>query len=61
MLHEKGVGAVDTEVRIAKYLVHASHQKISSYLKALNDNRDHDLCALADSVIGAGGYTWDVV
>jgi acyl-CoA dehydrogenase family protein 9 len=61
MLNEKGVGAVDTEVRIAKYLVHASHQKISGYLKALNDNRDHDLCALADSVIGAGRYSWDVV
>jgi alkylation response protein AidB-like acyl-CoA dehydrogenase len=61
MLHEKGVGGVDTEVRIAKYLIHGSHQRIAGYLRALNDNRDHDLCALADSVLSAGGYTWDVV
>jgi acyl-CoA dehydrogenase family protein 9 len=61
LIGEKGVDRTEDEVRLGKYFVHHSCSKVSHYLKALNDNRDHDLCRLADSVLEAGRFTWDVV
>lgn len=61
LIHEKGIDRSQSEVHLCKYHVHQSAARVAAHLKALNDNRDHNLCALADSVLEGGKYSWDVL
>jgi len=61
LIAERGEGACQDELRIARVLSSQARGKISASLRALIKNADGDAMALADSVISNGGYGWDVL
>lgn len=61
LVSEKGVASAADELRIARVFSHNASVKVSGWLKALGDNQDKDLCALADSILESGRFSWDVL
>jgi hypothetical protein len=61
LLQAKGVGACKDELTIAKVFTHHVATRVNGHLKALSENTDKELCALADSVLEQGSYRWDVL
>jgi alkylation response protein AidB-like acyl-CoA dehydrogenase len=61
LIAERGEGACQDELRIARVLSSQARGRISASLRALIRNADSDAMALADSVISNGGYGWDVL
>jgi acyl-CoA dehydrogenase family member 9 len=61
MLHEKGISACKDELNIAKVFVHQVTTRVNANVKALSENADKELCALADCVLEQGSYRWDVL
>lgn len=61
MIAEKGEAACSTEISMVKVYAQFARTRIANSLRALSKNEDRALLSLADSVIGKGGYTWDIL
>lgn len=61
LLEAKGVAACQDELHMAKAFTQYVSHRVNGYLRALGENADKDLCALADSVLSEGRYRWDVI
>jgi alkylation response protein AidB-like acyl-CoA dehydrogenase len=61
LISAKGAANAADELRIARVFTHNASQKVAVWLKGIGDNQDKELCALADSIIESGRFSWDVL
>lgn len=61
LVSAKGAANAADELRIARVFTHNASQKVAVWLKGIGDNQDKELCALADSIIESGRFSWDVL
>jgi len=61
MLEEKGEAQCSDELRIVRLFSQQAKRRMNSNLRRLERNEDEDLKSLAKSVLGSGGYRWDVL
>jgi hypothetical protein len=61
MITERGETQCATEIAMVKVYAQFARTRIANSLRALSKNEDRALLSLADSVIGKGSYTWDIL
>lgn len=61
IIKEKGEKGAKQEIQIAKTFTQQAKRRISLNLRRFVHNEDADLMSLADSVLDAGGYGWDIL
>jgi alkylation response protein AidB-like acyl-CoA dehydrogenase len=61
LIEEKGAEKCEQEISIAAICVHNAVTRVHTSLKGVSENRDRELCSVADHVLTNGGYSWDVI